>query len=96
MTKEVILKLQRTTLTVMCHEQREQRFDLDPIQTRVVYFPIDGCIPHVVYLCPGCTALHRAGVDVAILDRLCESGAPSDWPVVPDDISALDGLGQTA
>jgi hypothetical protein len=96
LTKEVILKLQRTTVTVMSHEQREQRFDLDPIQTRVVYFPIDGCIPHVVYLCPGCTALHRAGVDVAILDRLCESGAPSDWPVVPDDISALDGLGQTA
>ena len=90
------MKLQRTTVTVMCHERREQRFDLDPIQTRVVYFPIDGCIPHVVYLCPGCSALHRAGVDVAVLDRLCESGAPSDWPVIPDDVSALDGLGQTA
>jgi len=89
------MKLQRTKVTVMCHVQRERTFVLDPSQTRVVYFPIDGCTPHVAYLCPACSALHRAGVAVAILDRLCEGGAPSDWPVVPDNIAALDGLTET-
>ena len=89
------MTLQRTTVTVMCHVQREKTFVLDPVQTRVVYFPTDGCTPHVTYLCPGCTALHRVGVDVAILDRLCDSGASSDWPLVPDNLAELESLGET-
>ena len=90
------MTLQRTTVTVMCHVQRERTFVLDPSQTRVVYFPADGCMPYVIYLCPGCTRLHRAGVDVAVLDRLCASGASSDWPVIPDNLAALESLGETA
>jgi hypothetical protein len=74
----------------MCHVQREKTFVLDPSQTRVVYFPVDGCTPYVIYLCPGCAALHRAGVDVAVLDRLRDSGASSDWPVIPDNLACLD------
>ena len=90
------MTLQRTTVTVMCHVQREKKFVLDPAETRVVYFPVDGCMPHVIYLCPGCIALHHDGVDVAVLDRLCESGASSDWPAIPDNLAALVGLGETA
>ena len=93
------MTLQRTTVTVMCHVRPERTFVLEPSQTRVIYFPVDGCIPHVTYLCPGCGELHRVGVEVAVLDRLCDSGASSDWPVVPDNLAALDDLehlGETA
>jgi hypothetical protein len=88
--------MQRTMVTVMCHVQHESTFVLHPSETRVIYFPVDGSSPHVVYLCPGCSGLHRDGVDLAILDRLCDGGATSDWPVVPDNLAALDGLADIA